>query len=861
MSERILFIAVYVIGALVLGLSLYKMIELLIAYFKPKEGYNINDVRNSFDNRSNLILNEFLPFYTYKTQDYQDEQVRLLCRSNFNSQCSTGNEAINAINNRISTQVGSQLSQFYLNLNNTSKNDLLKFGSQSLTLADNNKITKMYNTVSPYITRDLFDQTFTFIYPSSSNERNIYLWQLQMSVYLSLVDFLYGISQTGGKFTCKRLKPIISLKVINKSLTAIHTGYTYENFTIDLSTNLNNLLFYVPNGLWTNEFKILMSLYNGLKVENFVNQVVTHPTTSNSNFINNNEIQNNVLKGMFIPIVSPSTWFDLMLGSVNNGNTEHSTKILWNSGWSVDNFNSKTMKNAYGQVINLPISTTVNPSLSQYKSYLFNSLCNNILDTVNPISSPESLLDKNFLVTQSISLRKQDLNRRLNLHRKDLFTLNGCNREIARFKTMNNNNLDGFTGHLTRMRENIIDCVLDYPNPTPSGWFFVILNSLRPIVSDFPKLVIDNKISPESLLNIKRIEGSVKPVTNPTVTPPFGQCRPVTKCRSCRSDCNQTNCGDLRAHAAVDFYGNENDSVYSTYYGIVIGIEKTFFTDLCSQGGSRDSSCQSGFTCNSKDNCVDSKGNVFKLPAVIIKHIDGTIGRYGEFPLLDTITIGKELKTGESIGNIILNTLQCHFEIYAGTADIIPWAEGGYPFVQINNRNLQNIENIKNIYIDSLTVAVTPPRNLRNPNILNYKYVKSPNYCIASTCKYNCAYKRRCDLLNANKTVDFGQDTSSITQDEEQPQEQPQDTQNCNINGTPGICTESIKCTVSPTSGLCSGPSNIKCCPKNKIAQTCNINGTEGICTNVANCSTIPRSGLCSGAANIKCCPTTSVRL
>ena len=202
-----------------------------------------------------------------------------------------------------------------------------------------------------------------------------------------------------------------------------------------------------------------------------ISQPVVHPTASNANFINTNEVQNNVLKGLFIPLVTPSTWFDLMLGSVNNGNTEHLTKILWNSGWSVNNFNSKTMTNAFGQNVNLPISTTTNPSLSEYKSYLINSLCNNILDTVNPIES-ESTLDKNFLLSQSIALRKQDLNRRLNLHRKYLFTINGCDREIANFQMNNNNNLNGFTGHLTRLRENIINCLLDYPTLVPSGWFF-----------------------------------------------------------------------------------------------------------------------------------------------------------------------------------------------------------------------------------------------------------------------------------------------------------------------------------------------------------------------------------------------------
>jgi hypothetical protein len=269
------------------------------------------------------------------------------------------------------------------------------------------------------MSRELFDQTFTFISPSNSVEPNIYLWQLQMSVYLSLIDFLYQISQTGGKFKCNRLKPKYNLKLVNKVLTTQHTGYTYESVIIDLSSRLNSLLFYVPNGLWTSEFKILMSLYNGLKIDSFISQPVVHPTASNANFINTNEVQNNVLKGLFIPLVTPSTWFDLMLGSVNNGNTEHLTKILWNSGWSVNNFNSKTMTNAFGQNVNLPISTTTNPSLSEYKSYLINSLCNNILDTVNPIES-ESTLDKNFLLSQSIALRKQDLNRRLNLHRKYL---------------------------------------------------------------------------------------------------------------------------------------------------------------------------------------------------------------------------------------------------------------------------------------------------------------------------------------------------------------------------------------------------------------------------------------------------------
>jgi len=74
----------------------------------------------------------------------------------------------------------------------------------------------------------------------------------------------------------------------------------------------------------------------------------------------------------------------------------------------------------------------------------------------------------------------------------------------------------------------------------------------------------------------------------------------------------------------------------------------------------------------------------------------------------------------------------------------------------------------------------------------------------------------------------------------------------CWYNSQKGVCLDTAKCTGTTKSGLCSGPSNIKCCLSNK----CTISSTnDGTCIQSTSCKSTPVSGKCFGASDIKCCP------
>lgn len=73
----------------------------------------------------------------------------------------------------------------------------------------------------------------------------------------------------------------------------------------------------------------------------------------------------------------------------------------------------------------------------------------------------------------------------------------------------------------------------------------------------------------------------------------------------------------------------------------------------------------------------------------------------------------------------------------------------------------------------------------------------------------------------------------------------------CSIDGTPGVCIPSSKCTESGGTnrvGFCrDDPSDIKCCTK----PSC---GDGGNCRWIADCTGTSQSGLCPGPADFKCC-------
>ena len=91
----------------------------------------------------------------------------------------------------------------------------------------------------------------------------------------------------------------------------------------------------------------------------------------------------------------------------------------------------------------------------------------------------------------------------------------------------------------------------------------------------------------------------------------------------------------------------------------------------------------------------------------------------------------------------------------------------------------------------------------------------------------------------------------------------------CFDKGISNICinTDNTKCTVTLVNGKCKGPSNVRCCLKNKPTTTnkkdskCTSQG--GQCMNPNNCTGTVKYGLCSGDSSNMCCipkRTTTVK-
>jgi len=631
-----------------------------------------------------------------------------------------------------------------------------------LTLKETNKLmTRRMEALSgKYMSKDKFNKIFSVVIPSYSSEANIFLWQLQMMVKLQMHDFLHSLTKTGGKF------------------------YVDKKTIVDVSEVLSDLLFYIPDGLWSHDFILLLSIFNRIKTDQ-----------KSSNKEND---------GFFLPVLNMIDFSYLITGilqpSVSDG-IDHHVKLAWNSGWTTENYRNKKLDNAYGETVSIPWNVLSETDDFGYKAYMYNDLANQALNHFNPVTRPYDTndLDENMFYDQTIALRRQDFTRRLNSEKQGLFSPESCVDILNAFAEDNDGSMDGFSGFLTRVREELFDCAESRRNPQLAGWYFYIRyisNRQLPLDNGFPSVVEDNKISSRNLMEIKRLEGSVKPVENPDDTVSFGSCRPVLKCRSCRSSCRYANCNKLRAHAAVDFYGSTNAAVRSTYYGISIGVSRTFFADRCSVGGIGDASCPPGYSCQSSY-CKTPSGNKNYYPAVTIKHVDGTLARYGEFPLESGTSTGSEFMIQQKIGKIVIYTRQCHFETYSGEVDIIPWISGGNPYDD-TNPDLDSISDMKTNFLSKLSVTQTPPRFVAT-NALDYKYVPTPNYCIPG-CNYNCKYNRRCDLLNSDPVIGWNSTA-------------PFPPERCRNLTMTGRCIDVSKCPGTPVSGLCSGGSNIMCCP------------------------------------------------
>ncbi len=645
----------------------------------------------------------------------------------------------------------------------------------------NATITRRMQSLSgKYMTKDQFNSIFSIVIPTDSKEPNIFLWQIQMMIKLQMHTFLQSLMKTGGKF------------------------YIDKKTIIDVSDVLIDLVYYNPDGKWTHDFMLILSIFNRINTGNEKDE------KDDENDID--QWYEDEEPGVLLPVVTMLDFSYLITGllqpTVTDG-IDHYSKLAWNSGWSDQNYRDKKLDNAYGNTVPIPWNVLSETEEMGYMAYLYNDLANQALDHFNPAERPYNTngLDENMFYDQTIALRRQDFNRRLNSEKQRLYSYSGC-QEILNEFSESNGGMNGFSGFLTRYREELFDSSDSRRNPELSGWYFYIKyiqNSGTVIDNGFPSIVAaTGKISPRNLLEIKRLEGSVKPLLDPTYTPLFGACRSVSKCRKCRSSCTEANCGKLRAHAAVDYYGRTDSDVRSTYDGVTIGISTRFFTDMCTTGGTGDASCPPGYSCVSSYCRRDSDGAKHYLPAITIKHVDGTIGRYGEFPLEDGISTGTELRTQQKVGHIVIYTKQCHFEIYSGEADIVPWISGGNPYDTTSSAAPIAITDMKNNFVSRLTVTQTPPRFVPD-DALDYRYVPAPNYCI-SGCDFNCRYNRRCDLMNANATIEWSsRKTDTI---------EPTDIKLCKDTdrGITGVCIDMDDCAGSTESGLCSGSSRIKCC-------------------------------------------------
>lgn len=80
----------------------------------------------------------------------------------------------------------------------------------------------------------------------------------------------------------------------------------------------------------------------------------------------------------------------------------------------------------------------------------------------------------------------------------------------------------------------------------------------------------------------------------------------------------------------------------------------------------------------------------------------------------------------------------------------------------------------------------------------------------------------------------------------------------CTDGSKKGMCINTLtqSCTTSTVSGLCPGPSEVRCClyPAGATSSGCTGAGV-GVCTLQSVCPTTAKSGLCPGPSQVMCCP------
>ena len=758
-TELVIFVILFLILLVFLVFGVKKLLECQKQLSTSKENLTIPEIRRTIQFAGQTIQDVFRPFYDVVDFENYTLLPDVIC-IRFGVGCITVHDNLEFLQAYFGTYALNILYNVLLDAYTEEARDQYLYSVESFTQAENQRISTIMSKARRYISQQQFDSIFQFMYPVENNQPNIYLWEFQMYVYLEMLDLLNIISQSGGNFVVNRLQtsvqvvpeffPVFRLSSVNQR------PYTYSGYTINIDNfTLSNLIWYIPTGTWTYEFMLLMSLYNiamtGPWLPSGVN--IVHPEAVNPSFFNNRNLQRNLTPGIFMPIISPGSWESFIFGSIRGGNTESKYKLEWDSSFTANYNINKTIVNAYGERVNVPDSSFAanqNPTSSnRYKDYLFNTLVYNMLLYENPIMLPYGNNQVvNYVVKftdQTLALRKQDFNRRLNLSRKDYFTLQGCNDAI-----LINGVVSGYTGYLSYMRENVLDTINDFSTLTLSGWFFSVVRPyIVNVLPRFPPLVVNGVISTDNLVTIKQLEGACKPVSNSRTVTIFGACRPVSSCKKCRKPggCTAESCDNLRSHAANDFYGSHGNPVKSSYFGTVLSIETRFFPDVCSDPIKDVSdACPFGYSCKNSQCKSNLNGSVFTLPAVVIKHIDGTVSRYGEFPV--SVRSGQELKTGDQIGSIVSYTNQCHFEMYSGAVNILPWLEGGF------GRNSANATTIKDGWVRrfSLPDKVTPA-NAINPALFDYYYV--PEGPCIENCNFVCHYQRRRDLINADLSMNW----------------------------------------------------------------------------------------------------------
>lgn len=75
-----------------------------------------------------------------------------------------------------------------------------------------------------------------------------------------------------------------------------------------------------------------------------------------------------------------------------------------------------------------------------------------------------------------------------------------------------------------------------------------------------------------------------------------------------------------------------------------------------------------------------------------------------------------------------------------------------------------------------------------------------------------------------------------------------------------GVCidTDSYTCSLSTKTGLCPGPSQVRCCPSPGGVKSSQCTARKGVCKRSSHCLGTTLSNLCPGPYTVKCCPSSS---